>query len=220
MKQIILTLFITFISLPAYAAIPESNQINFEILRNGKPFGTHSLNFSRQDNQLIVDINIEMNYYLGPIRVFKYRHTNQEIWDSGAKKLVSFQAQTDDDGKDLYVNAFFEGGKTIVEGSDGSYEAKGNILGTTYWHQDMLKQSRLINTQYGTLDEITITDLGEEDFEVQDKIMTARHYRMNDGTREVDFWYDVETGQWVGLKFEIRGSNLEYRLLTPLEGHS
>lgn len=216
LKKIFLGLGLIAFSGVGEAAIPEQKELNFEIYRNGKPFGEHKINFTLDGQTINTDIEILMEYKVGPLSIFKYKHNNQEVYKDG--QLFSMNAKTYDNGKELVVEAQKKGEDLIVENPDEIIEVKDNILPTTYWDEEMLEKEYLLNTQYGSINDVRVKKIGQEDYQVSDKIIKANKYLFEDldADRKATVWYDTETKQWVGLSFEIRGSKLEYKRQTPL----
>ena len=218
-----LFVFIPFILLlviafPADAAVPEQEVLRFEILRNEKPFGFHEIRFSQDGNQVMTDISIEMTYKFGPLTLFKYRHTNREVYERGA--LVSLDAQTNDDGKRLFVRAEKNGKELDVKTHEEDYMAPLTALPSTYWHTLYLDDDRLINTQYGGHNRVTVERSGQDRREITGVERDVVLYDFEDlkAGNKATFIYDLKTGQWVGLEMSIRGSELRYVRQTPLTG--
>ena len=202
-----------FITWPAQAVIPEQQILEFEILRDGQPFGSHKLSFSEQQNLTRVLIDIEMRYTLGPFTVFRYEHSNEELWKGD--RLVSLTSQTNDDGDQYAVNATW-GDVLKVDANGERFEAPSDIYTTSYWNPVMLRQDQLLNTQKGEIEDVEVRFVGQEEFVTEQDVLKADHYKVN-ASLPLDVWYDSATKQWVGLKFTVRGSEIEYRRLTPID---
>jgi hypothetical protein len=207
-------------ALHSFAAIPESRKIVFQILRNGDNFGTHSLVFSRNDSgETVVDITIDMAFSLGPITLFRYEHSNQEIWKDNA--LLALRAQTNDDGKDYFVEAEWAADKVDVsytaDGAASRYEAPPGLYSTSYWNPVTVQADQLINTQKGLVEDIKVTKLEPKTIDVAGQPRMADGYRV-EAVVPITVWYDQKTSQWVGLDFKVRGSDMSYRRLTPIDG--
>lgn len=207
---------LALISIPSYAGIPQSNEIVFDILRNGKPFGSHVLTFDKSGDEVQVNVDIEMKYKLGPLTLFKYEHDNTEIWKDGLLQRV--ETKTNDDGKDLWLKASYDDGNINITSSSGEYTGTKDLMTTSYWTMDMMSQDEILNTQYGRIHNVEIEDLGVVEKEIAGQRFKAHKFNFIDldDDREAIFYYEVNTKQWVGLELSIRGSNLEYVRQTPL----
>ena len=68
---------------PARAARADDSTQEFAVDRNGSPIGHHTLRFSRDGERLSVDIDILLEVKLAFITLYRYRHTNRELWEAG-----------------------------------------------------------------------------------------------------------------------------------------
>lgn len=201
---------------PVFAQIPSTDELVFKILRNGEDFGTHKMLFHQNNEEIRVSVDIQMTYDFGPFTLFRYEHQNEEVWKNG--RLESLSARTYDDGKELYVEATAQGQEITVTGSNGAFSAPKDLMSTTYWKRDMLEAASLLNTQYGRVHNIKVTKEGTLTKEIAGdfyKVEKLNFTDLYDGKKAV-FYYEINTQQWVGLEFSIRGSNLEYIRQTPL----
>ena len=86
--------------------------------------GTTRLRFSRDGERLTVDIDILLEVKLAFITLYRYRHTNRELWEAG--RLLSFASRTDDNGTAHRVAARRAGEVILVESDQGRVEAPGD----------------------------------------------------------------------------------------------
>ena len=79
------------------------------------------------------------------------------------------------------------------------------------WMAPQVKQSVLLNTQYGTPSKVKIVDLGRETIKTSSRSIQATHYRYS-GDITLDQWFD-DRGRWVKAAFKaFDGSEIEYIL--------
>ena len=214
MRKFLLTSAFCLIFVPAHAVVPDSGEIVFQILRNGSDFGKHSVVFDEREQETRVQIDINMKYALGPVAFFRYEHSNEEVWKGD--RIVSLSSQTYDDGDDYSVQASW-GNVLSVDTNGKRYEAPKGLLTTSYWNPATLKSDQLLNTQKGQVEDIEVTYLGRKNFETAVEALKADHYKVQSKV-PIEVWYDSKTKQWVGLKFSVRGSDIEYKRLTPIYG--
>ena len=221
MKHLLPVLLILLILLPqrglAIDGVPEQKELKFQILRDGEPFGTHHIKFETEGDLIRADISISMSLSLAFVKLFRYEHENTEIWRDD--QLVSIDAETNDNGKKSEVEAEQADGKIRINGTAGSYEAPTDIAASTYWSPQLIMQDKVLNSQKGTLKDIEIAKKEVEQVKVAGDYIPARRYQITLPERVINVWYHTKTGQWVDLKFEIRGSELDYYRLTPLKGN-
>jgi len=211
MKRFLLFSSAVFLSFPADAQVPESGEINFEILRDGSSFGEHRVRFEEDGGQTRVLIDIEMVYRLGPIALFRYEHSNEEIWRGD--KIISMTSQTNDDGDDYVVNAIWGDVLSVEvskEGEESAFDAPVDLYTTSYWHPSTLKATQLLNTQKGIIEDVTVTSAGREELPTQNGVIEADKYLI-DASLPLEVWYEAGTQIWSGLRFDVRGSTIEYR---------
>ena len=212
MRKLLLISAAFFVSAPAHAVVPDSGEIVFQILRNGSNFGTHSVVFDERGDETHVQIDINMKYALGPVAFFRYEHSNEEVWKGD--RILSLSSQTYDDGDDYAVQASWDS-VLSVDANGERYEAPKNLLTTSYWNPATLKSDQLLNTQKGQVEDIEVTYLGREDFYTAKDVLKADRYKVQSKV-PIEVWYDAKSKQWVGLKFSVRGSDIEYKRLTPI----
>ncbi len=208
-------LFLLFILMlfpfTAIAAIPDNKELRFQVLRNGNPFGVHTVKFSTTaDDKTKVDIHIKMSVSAGPITFFEYEHFNTEIWDNN--KLLSLSSETNDNGDEYFVNGKWDGAVFDIQSSSKNQQLNKPPFSSSYWHPSFVKQPTLLNTQKGMLDSIQITETKSEIFSIEKKDFNAKKYilRVND-ERTITIWYDKTSEEWLGLDFSIRGQNITYK---------
>ena len=197
----------------AQAVIPDTQEIVFDIYRNGSLFGEHRVAFDREGERTFVDIDINMKYALGPVTLFRYEHQNKEVWSGD--EILSMDSQTNDDGTAYNVDA--QWGKELdVEVNGEAYEAPPSIYSTSYWNPVALKSGQLLNSQKGQIEDVNVTYVGQDTIQTENESVKADHYKI-DASVPLEVWYDTETKQWVGLKFSVRGSEIEYKRKTPVK---
>jgi hypothetical protein len=137
------------------SASTDGRSLVFDAYRAGKKIGTHSLHFTQSGDKMVVDIAIEFKGK-AVIFPFAYSHRNREIWQGD--KLLSLDSNTISNGKKNTLVAKADGSqlKLLVDGKPSSVE---QMFSTSYWNVNTMKQTRLLNSQQGTV--IDITDDGK-----------------------------------------------------------
>lgn len=188
----------------AAGPIPESNRIEFQVLRDGSPIGTHTLEFSRDGTRVTVRIAIDLLVRFLGIPVYRYTHRNTEVWEGD--RLVSIEASTDRNGTPLSVRGQAGNGGIALETTQGGrFVAPADIVTTSYWHSRFLL-GRKLDTQGGKLLDVTVTPKGEERLAGD---LPARRWHIA-GDLKLDIWYDL-SGSWAGLRFAAEdGSTITY----------
>lgn len=183
--------------------------IRFNVLRQGKPFGSHTVTFeSGPGGALVAKTAVSLKAGLGPVTLFRYRLEASETWKNGA--LLALTGKVYDDGKQRSVTASRAGDVLNVDGTDYKGKAPGGIIAASHWNFAQTKASQLLSTEDGEILKVKVTAIGREQIEAGGKLIEAEHFRL-DSAVDVDLWYD-ETGRWVKLAFEARGQQIEYVL--------
>jgi hypothetical protein len=180
----------------------------FAAFRNGSPLGRHRLAFTPDGPRLRVDIQIELAVKLAFITLYRYRHTNRELWEHG--RLMGFASTTDDNGTPHRVEARREGDVILVEGGSGRLEAPGDAMPSTYWHRRFLEAPVWIDTQAGRLLDCKVAPAGAERVPAGSRDLPADRFKVT-GDLTLDLWYAKD--HWVKLDFKGEdGSTIDYRL--------
>ena len=231
MRQFVLAsiLLVTGVASAAADDFPYGNTHAFNVYRNGQQIGTHTLAFQTTGEQRTVNTSIDFAVKALGMTVYRYSHRGNEIWNGSM--LQSIDTKTDDNGKQFTMRATQDGKKLSVErkGADAAAAGGGmndqglqrgnapvealppTVMPSTHWNLNQVKQSILLNTQYGTPSKVKITDLGRETIKTASGSIEATKYRYT-GDITMDQWFDSR-GRWVKAAFKaFDGSEIEYIL--------
>jgi hypothetical protein len=199
-------------SLDAAAKLPSPTEdLSFQVYRDGSPIGHHRLDIRRDGDRVTVDVDILLEVGIGPLVLYRYRHRNTEIWEGGTFR--SFSSETDDDGDAYAVEAVHDGNVIRVSRShDSDYEISdpAGVLPTTYWNRQTVERPRLLDTQKGRLMDITVEERDWQRVETRNGTVRARRFDIN-GDLDLSLWYD-EQGRWTKCAFPLKGSQFSYQL--------
>lgn len=182
----------------AWPAAAAPRTLEFDVLRDGSPIGTHRVTLEYDGTQTRATIEIDMAVRLAFVTVYRYTHRSTELWRDG--RLVSLDARTDDNGTRTQVGARATEAGLAIEGSGGAYVAPAETVPTSYWNREKAMRGRLLDTQSGKLVDVTATPVaGSGDI---------TRYRLA-GDLEADLVYGPG-GDWTGLSFVARGGRIDY----------
>jgi hypothetical protein len=216
-RRALLSLFLlASAALPAAAELspkawqPRSGDvISFNVLREGKPFGSHAVKFTTDANgALVATTSVSLKAGLGPVTVFRNRLDATETWLNGQLQKVS--GTVNDDGKKRSVTATRKGDVLNVSGTDFKGVAPAGIVPASHWNYAQTLTGKLLSTEDGEILSVKVVTKGREAIKVGKKTIEANRYLM-DSALDVDLWYD-DDGRWVKLAFEARGQQIEYVL--------
>jgi hypothetical protein len=192
MKSIGLVLSLIFLlfALPARA----NQKIEFAILRDGTPIGTHRVEIEEVRDETQVHVSIVLDIGFGFIPLYAYRHESREIWRNG--RLISIESHTDDNGRTMTVSAHLSTEGLRVAGSGGNFVAPAETVPTSYWNPAMASERPLLDTQVGRILKVTRVPLGPGRWRLQ-------------GDLNLEINYSAD-GSWTGLRFHHKGSEFVY----------
>lgn len=172
------------------ASIPANNDLSFRIVRKGSVIGSHHLEFTPSEDALTVRIAVEILVKFGPITLYRYNHRNVEHWEAG--KLISMEAETNDDGSKNAVRLRRRSDEILVESANGvSYVAPHNAIAATHWNMTEL-QVPMVNPQNGQLLQPTVTKAASDG--------PGGHFVLS-GDVDLELWYDKDQ-TWSSLAFK------------------
>lgn len=187
----------------------DGDEIRFDVLRQGKPFGHHTVRFSRlEGSELDVAVDVELRAGLGPLTLFRYQLESTEHWRDG--DLIEVTGEVKEDGEEETMQADREGDLLRVVGDGFSGEVPATILPASHWNVAQTRASQLLSTENGELIDVKVSALGRETILAGGQEIEANKYLL-DSDIDVTLWYD-DTGRWVKLAFEARGQSIEYVL--------
>ena len=187
----------------ASAAI-QSDDWNFQVLLNDKPIGYHSFSLTQDGEQQTLRTEARFDVKVLFINAYRYRHENTEVWSDGC--LSSIDAFTDSNGEVLTVR-----GKRYAEGLELTGRSGPSILDEcvqtfAYWNPEILNSSRLLNSQTGELEDVSVTLESRDEIAVDGQRVDALRYRLAAKSGAITLWYtDDESPRWVALEAPAKG---------------
>jgi hypothetical protein len=183
-------------AVPVPDGFPPLGTVTYDIWREGAKVGTHSVDFRREGDRLIVHTRIRIEVTLLFLTLYRFDHDAVEDWVDG--KLVRYVARTDDNGTRRNV-LLVRVGKEL----QGSYNAErlllpGDLIPGSLWNPATVDQTRLIEPTKGQIRTVTVLDRGPERIKSGSRTVPAHHYSITgDLLREVWYGGDGEVVQAV-----------------------
>lgn len=193
----------------AWAAAPGG--VEFEVLRNGAPFGRHVVSVREASERIEVESRVELRVGVGPLTLFLYEHGCNETWRRGA--LSELRCTTLRDGRRTQIVARRDGSRLRVAGEEGEVFFPVDALPTSWWIRPPIGDTAMIDTETGARLALRVTDMGPDTVQAGGVRISAQRIRVQ-GRLIVDLWYDAQ-GRWVGCAFTARGQRIVYRLASP-----
>ncbi len=197
----------------AHAAPVEPGRIEFDVLRNGQPFGRHTVSVTGAQGNLRAENRVTLRAGVGPVTVFRYEQNCTETWRSGA--LAGLECSTLKDGRRTQVSAQIQGQRLRVTGAGSEHFFPVGAFPTSWWTRPPTDAETFLDTETGAPMRVRVSRVGRETIEVGGQRIEAERLRVQ-GSIIVDLWYDLN-GRWVGCTFTARGQTISYRLTTPID---
>lgn len=212
MKRLYATLFL-FCASGAAANLSDQDRWQFEVLLDEKKIGYHDFIVSEDDGKQTVSTEAKFNVKLLFVNVFSYRHQNEEIWRDSC--LSSINAETAANGKDFVVRGQATGGEFRIRTESTENKLPSCIMTFAYWNPEFLKADKLLNSQSGDYENVTITKEGEEQLQVNDQYIAAIRYSVNGAAAPITLWYATADHRWLALESVVKGGRvLRYKPIT------
>ena len=195
------------------------NRIEFDIFRNNKHIGKHIFSFTRFNEQLEVESEINFEIKKLGIVLYKYHVKGKEIYKDG--ELIKFNSKTNQNGKEKYVNLEIKDDELIIDGSSYKGKAPKNYLLGTWWNHSIVKAPAQISAVSGRIIMQNVKFLGKEKIESGNNTYNTLHFNFSssdgklskDKKLNTDVWYDEKTLNCVKAAFKKKG-NWEYKLVS------
>ena len=208
--SLIFSLAAALASAPATAASPLDWE--FEVRLNDKKIGYHSFRVSEDNGRQVLETEAAFDVKLLFVTAFRYRHKNREVWEDGCLERV--QAQTQANGKLFEVQGVRRADAMTVTTREERTRLADCVRSFAYWNPDFLSSTRLLNTQTGEYEPVTVIPDGEDSVEVGSRVVAADRYKLRTRNGDIRLWYAKDTQTWLKLEAPAKGGRtLRY---TPL----
>ncbi len=208
MVILVLLLCLGSLSRPAWSAT--SQTYDFKVFLGKDEIGRQRFDVSSEGERTQVRVDAQFKVRFLYITVYTYRHTNVETWEGAC--LREIRAETDDNGDLFFVNGISRNGRLQVETQAGDWSDDGCIQTFAYWNAEWITGARLLNSQTGELQPVSILVVGEETIPVLGVPTRTTHRRIVTDKFTVDLWYTLN-GRWVALQSTTKkGDTLRYTL--------
>lgn len=194
---------------PAEAANSLPRELNFDVLLDDKPIGTHAFRISGDGDAHTVETRARFDVDILFVTVFSYRHVNTEIWRGGCVKRLD--SETDSNGTPYRVELKRgDEGYRVTTLQDSADYAVDCLMTFAYWDRSFLRQPRLLNSQTGEVVDVQIQSLGNDRPEWLPVDTQLEGYRITAEPQKVDIrvYYDPRDDRWLGLESRLESGRL------------
>ncbi len=201
LKRLLAACLTLLLTSPGLAATKAQRELNFEVLLDGDRIGTHAFRITDGSDARIVESSASFDVSILFVNVFRYRHSNTEIWHDGCVKRIN--SETDANGTPYQVNLRRSGDLyRVITLDDTATYPVDCVMTFAYWDPAFLKQPRLLNAQTGELVEVRVQQLGTDRPGWLPTDAGVQGYRIVAEAQGVDIrvFYDQIDGRWLGLE--------------------
>ncbi|WP_299079545.1 DUF6134 family protein [uncultured Paraglaciecola sp.] len=175
----------------------------FDVLLDDKKIGYHDFLVKEQGGQQVIQTNARFDIKILFIKVFSYRHENEERWQGNCLRAIN--ATTDSNGDDFVVRGEATSDGFSVKTLSDQQDLPACLMTFAYWNPDFLQEKRLLNSQTGEYEAVTITQQGQEDVLINDKAVKAVKYLIDVEAGPITLWYAADDRQWLALESVVEG---------------
>jgi hypothetical protein len=217
--SIIILFFFSFKAISHVGHYKNYEYLEYELFRNNKLIGYHKYDFLRKDN--ILSVKSEVNFKVTKLGVdlYKYFAESEEVYRED--KFFKFSSTTNQNKKKKYVNISVNptSNELIIDGSSYKGSALVDSIVGTWWNHEIVKTKQQISAISGRVIEQTVSFVGKEDIQINNKTYKALHFNFKSSDESLpdskklntDIWYDENTLLWLKAAFDKTGY-WEYRL--------
>ncbi|NJO35232.1 MAG: hypothetical protein HC869_21160 [Rhodospirillales bacterium] len=180
------------------------SEILFDVYRNGDIVGFHSVRFSSSGPDLTVQSKFQLQIDFWFLTAFRYVYRSEERWRQ--EQLEGLNAMIDDNGKASALDVAREGSQLRIKSAADDFTTYTPLFPTTHWNAGVLKQTRVLNTLTGRINQVRIEPGARQTVMTERGAIPATRYAYS-GELETEVWYD-DAGRWVKMRFEGRDSSM------------
>ncbi len=204
----------------AAASVPEQARWQFKVLLDNREIGSHQFTVSEEDGRQTIETEASFDVKVLFVNLYRYRHQNREVWQDNC--LASINSVTDDNGKDFVVSGQAAGAYFRLSTVKTEKELPSCIMTFAYWNPAFLAADKLLNSQTGEYEDVTITKVGEEALKFNGQTIKAVRYIVDLDAGPITLWYAADDFRWLVLKSVAGGGRkIRYEPVTvPTSGSS
>jgi len=189
----------------------------FEVLLDDKQIGYHDFNVTGDGQQQVLETEASFDVKFLFITAFRYRHQNVEVWNDGC--LASIEAATNNNGEVLQVDGRQIDDTFRVSRESGDAALDSCVRTFAYWNPDILDADRLLNSQTGEYESVSVELEGQDRIIVDGRPVDALRYRLMAEAGDIKLWYSSDAARrWLALEAPAKGGRtLRYKPLSVPE---
>jgi len=187
-----------------------ADEVGYEVFRNAKPVGDYLIRFRSQKDALSIEVQMQIQAKIFGLFSYDYLYSATETWRND--ELDSLYVRMVTNGDEKIIRATREAEQLVVTDADGSVrEVPTNLITTHHWFDEILNQSKVLNTLNGRVSEIAVEREIDQVWMIDGVPVNVTGFRLGGDLKNTLSWYDDE-GLWRGMTFKARdGSSIDVR---------
>lgn len=182
----------------------------FDVSINDRWVGQHEFEIFRSGSRERVESRATFRFKLLFVTVFSYEHQNEEVWSGDCLEKIDSNSRMN--GDRFFVEGRSTGSALVIQSQDGTQELAPCVRTFAYWNPAILSERALLNAQTGQLEDVEITAVGEEVFDVGGASIPAVKYRIELAQSAIEVWYSASQTTWLGLStITPEGQSIRYK---------
>ncbi|NNJ98116.1 MAG: hypothetical protein HKP12_13260 [Gammaproteobacteria bacterium] len=175
----------------------EARSWRFTVWLDETPIGYHQVSIEKENDKKTVHTQADFDVRLLFIPVYSYEHETRERWENNC--LVDIASTTNDNGDEYFIDSTQHQNQLAIQTKNGRTALQGCVRSFAYWDIELLNSERLLNTQTGEYQPVSVTDMGTGLLPVEEDRIEARHFRLVVEGMTIDLWYTDEM-RWLALQ--------------------
>ena len=209
LKILFLSIFLINFSVQSFT-IPENKKATYDIIRKNKVIGTYEILFSKNDDILNVETNIDIKVKVFFVTAYKFSHQSKEIWKDGS--FIKIDGHSDfEDEREYFIKGEVKDGFLFASGMDGELKLDKNLIPSNYWNQDVMFQDKIFDTQKGIVRQLNVKEIDAETITINNikidctkfVLNASRHPKDKKPFPEYTIWYSKNKEL---MKFKFRST--------------
>ena len=203
MRMLVVTLSLALAVSAVEASTATTADWRFEVFLNNKPIGFHDFRVTSEDGEQRIEIDADFAVKVLFVTAYRYEHQNTERWEGNC--LTGIEADTNANGKSFQVRGErSDDGFSLTTGPTPE-ALPGCVQTFAYWNKSILSAKRLLNSQTGTYEPVSVTALGVEEIDVNGTPVRSNRYELMVGDNPISLWYDASDNRWLALETAAAG---------------
>ena len=203
---LVLACLASLVGHPAHADAT-AREWRFKVFLEDSPIGRQTFRLTEEGPRSTVRIEASLDVKILFFTAYSYRHENEEVWEGGC--LESIRTKTDDNGEPFRVSGSRSGEAFLVETAGGKESLPGCVQSFAYWNLEQLRNPRLLNSQTGKYEPVSVREIGEETLSYRGSDVRARRFALESPEFRIDLWYS-DANEWLALESLRGGRTLRY----------